>query len=252
MYRHPAEKLTKSTSVHAKVVAPEDTTLFVEDCKALGANLGGLLTDRYPDPSRVLLLFPSKNAKPLSQLPRSSFDTLIVLDGTWQQAKGMYKSLEHVGFQSVTIGFPDDSATTHAPPVLPTGTEESVASPTKKIRSDRDLGDADEAKLGSAAVDAPPTASLPPPSSATPPPPVKTLFWRYQSLGDHCLATIEAVYYFYRDYFSVYSPAEVYDGRFEGLLFYFRIQYETVQNAYRGGEREFTKRKAGAESYIKK
>ncbi|KAI9332074.1 hypothetical protein BDR26DRAFT_1010689 [Obelidium mucronatum] len=235
MYRHPGEKVSKSTSVHAKVVAPLSTTLFVEDCSGLRENKDGVLTSRYPDPKRVLLLFPSKDAKPLSQLPRSSFDKLIVLDGTWTQAKSMYNCLKDVGFQPVTIEFP------MAPSLNSTVVESSSSS--NYIES---------SSSSTSTVSLSSTASS---SSTTALEPVKTMFWRYQSLGEHCLATIEAVYYFYRDYFAVYEEKDVgaYDGRFDALLYYFKIQYEAVQQNYRDHpEKEFTKKKANSEKYIKR
>ncbi|KAJ3291024.1 DTW domain-containing protein 1 [Rhizoclosmatium sp. JEL0117] len=242
MYRHPGEKVSKSTSIHAKVVAPADTTMFVEDCKDLGKNVGGILNDRYPDPSRVLLLFPSDDAKPLSKLPRSSFDKLIVLDGTWTQAKAMYLCLKDAGFQPVTIGFPANASVA----------QQTQTEKTASIDQNNDLPESPSKKRNidsTSSIDAS-TSSL---TTIKDPEPVKTLFWRYQKVGDHALATIEAVYYFYRDYFNVYESGKEYDGRFDGLLYYFRLQYETVQGYYKANpDKQFTKKKSNAESYIKK
>ncbi|KAJ3009949.1 UNVERIFIED_CONTAM: DTW domain-containing protein 1 [Siphonaria sp. JEL0065] len=262
MYRHPGEKVSKSTSVHAKVVAPEDTSLFVEDCRALGRDEDGILRERYPDPSRVLLLFPSETSKPLSELPRTSFDKLIVLDGTWTQAKAMYKCLEHAGFQAVTIEFPanqtvesTDSSTPTSAAVTHVSTNDGDAnaddgdstSPSKKQHRDQESA----TTLSSSSSQTTTTTTTT--TKKTTQEPVKTLFWRYQSIGDHCLATIEAVYYFYRDYFSVYEPVGTpYDGRFDSLLYYFRLQYEAVQQNYRENpDKQFTQKKANAEKYIK-
>nr|KAJ3406343.1 DTW domain-containing protein 1 [Polyrhizophydium stewartii] len=56
-YRHPGECHGKTTSTHAKLVATDQTEIFVENL-AKGIEHTTMAT-RYPDPSRVLLLFPS-------------------------------------------------------------------------------------------------------------------------------------------------------------------------------------------------
>ncbi|KAI8610984.1 hypothetical protein BC830DRAFT_698005 [Chytriomyces sp. MP71] len=240
MYRHPSERIGKSTSTHAKVAAFADTTLFVEDCKALGAN-AEIRRERYPDPSRVLVLFPSEDAKPLTTLPCNSFDTVIVLDGTWKQAKTMYTAIKHIGFQPVTIGFPDQVVKPAAPPpstTLPISANPEATTAKRSTIATDPLALIEDSSLST--------------SNADTRPPVTTLFWRFQNLGEHCLSTIEAVYYFFRDHYATYMPGVEYDGRYEGLLYYFRMQYETVQGYYREHpEKSFTQKKANAESYIK-
>jgi len=48
-----------------------------------------------------------------------------------------------------------------------------------------------------------------------------TAFWRYQQKGEEFLATIEAIHFFYLEYFQAMHPNEVYDGRFDDLLYIF-------------------------------
>lgn len=67
----------------------------------------------------------------------------------------------------------------------------------------------------------------------------KTLFWRYQKgkTEDH-LATIEAVYFFCRQFHQALHEADVsgwaeYDGQYDDLLYYYSYQYELVQRIYR-------------------
>ena len=55
-----------------------------------------------------------------------------------------------------------------------------------------------------------------------------TEYWRPQhGKGDECLATIEAIYYGVRESWQIERPTAVYDGRFDGLLFWFRFFKET-------------------------
>ncbi|CAO3676835.1 unnamed protein product [Umbelopsis vinacea] len=79
--------------------------------------------------------------------------------------------------------------------------------------------------------------------------PRKTLFWRYQSLSENYLATIEAIYYLYREYAEAYEmDGKPYDGRYDNLLFYFKFFYNLIQHKYRNGTMKYTHRQR--EGYI--
>lgn len=56
----------------------------------------------------------------------------------------------------------------------------------------------------------------------------KTLFWRYQYEDEHFLATIEAIYYFYKEY-----AGKTYQGEYDNLLYYYVLMYELIQKKYR-------------------
>ncbi|KAJ3152661.1 DTW domain-containing protein 1 [Geranomyces michiganensis] len=80
----------------------------------------------------------------------------------------------------------------------------------------------------------------------------QTMFWRYQPWGPTHLSTIEATYYFFRDYFAATATTTEYDGRYDNLLFYFKIQWETIQQFYRDNtHRTFTGRKLDGKEYIR-
>lgn len=116
---------SKATGTHAKILAPQDTTIYQ-------------LPDfpHYADPSRTLLLFPSPTSKLITQLPDlSKFDTLLVVDTTWQKVGGVMQ--------------------------LP-----QLAAPFQHV-----------------AISS-----------------YSTLFWRYQPVGPQCVSTIEAVYFFMREW----------------------------------------------------
>ncbi|KAJ1342013.1 hypothetical protein BSLG_003418 [Batrachochytrium salamandrivorans] len=184
----------QTTSTHAKLVSQSQVEIYVDDLST--ASDSAIIKSRYPDPSRVLLLFPSATAVPLSQIEISSFDCLVVIDGTWKQAKSMTKRLSNVGFRHV------------------------------KIESH------------------------------------ETLFWRYQQFDRTFLATIEAIYWFYREYFDAYikagptseSDSSVpieYSGEYDNLLFYFKNNWELIQHFYKTNpQKSFTPRHADGANYI--
>ncbi|CAH3131095.1 unnamed protein product [Pocillopora meandrina] len=55
-----------------------------------------------------------------------------------------------------------------------------------------------------------------------------THFWRPQRKPDTCLATIEAIYYFFKEYDQHILKRE-YDGRYDNLLYFFAFQYKLIQ-----------------------
>ena len=66
-----------------------------------------------------------------------------------------------------------------------------------------------------------------------------TRFWRHQAESETSLATIEAIYYLYRELWPVLHPdGPAYSGAYDDLLFLFREQYERVAQAYAAPERQ--------------
>ncbi|KAJ2994167.1 DTW domain-containing protein 1 [Globomyces sp. JEL0801] len=98
IYRHPREHAQKTTTTHCKLTSHDHVNIIIDDLQNPDAIVG-----QYTDPSRVLLLFPSKDSVPLSTIDRNSFDRLVVIDGTWSQAKGMCHRLNGKGFKHVRI-----------------------------------------------------------------------------------------------------------------------------------------------------
>lgn len=60
----------------------------------------------------------------------------------------------------------------------------------------------------------------------------KTTFWRYQHLDESCLATVESIYYFYKEYKEARQckgiawPA---DSNIDDLLFLYSLQYHNLK-----------------------
>ncbi|KAJ1955883.1 hypothetical protein EC988_001641 [Linderina pennispora] len=150
--KHPGENDGKSTALHAKVIAPEDVqvTIYSED----------VLSEI--DTERTVLLFPGPDATDISEVDLASYDHAIVIDGTWQQARGMVRK---------------DSKLHKIPKV------------TIKPR--------------------------------------KTRFWRFQKYDESYLATIEAIYFLYRD-----SRGEAYEGEYDALMYFYKYFYDLIQNDY--------------------
>ncbi|TPX43060.1 hypothetical protein SeLEV6574_g05264 [Synchytrium endobioticum] len=170
IWRHTGERSTKSTSPHLVMLARPHVAMHTDGF----THRLGFVRDE-PDQAWIddtLLLFPSDNALPLADVPQASFKRLIVIDGTWRQARTMSRHPSFEKFRRVKI-------------------------------QERE-----------------------------------TLFWRWQTYSSNYLSTIEAIYYFFRDYYAAYESLRrdgsraAYDGRYDNLLLYFKLQYETVQNAY--------------------
>jgi DTW domain-containing protein YfiP len=126
--RHPGEKKTKSTALHAPVLCGEDEVRCVEvpEIDSLGTF----------DPETTILLFPSNDSVIISELEHlEKINRVVVVDSTWQQARSV-------------LNVPQLKS-------------------LRKIRLANNY---------------------------------QTSFWRYQLHGEDHLATIEAIYFFYREW----------------------------------------------------
>lgn len=69
----------------------------------------------------------------------------------------------------------------------------------------------------------------------------KTVFWRYQRIADTNLATIEALYYFFRDFdvnINCQGDYSKYDGKYDNLLYYYVFNYKLIQYEYKEGQKQ--------------
>jgi DTW domain-containing protein YfiP len=61
-----------------------------------------------------------------------------------------------------------------------------------------------------------------------------TSFWRPQRKGDDHLATIEAMYYFFKERFEILNKGKLeYDGRYDNMLYIFMAQLRLIEDAKR-------------------
>ena len=58
----------------------------------------------------------------------------------------------------------------------------------------------------------------------------KTIFWRHQQKSETNLATIEAMYFFLRDY--VKATKGDYNAEYDDILYFYAYNYAVVQNEY--------------------
>lgn len=156
--KHVSELDSKSTALHAKLLAPDRVTLY-----------------SYPDElnsfekafndETSLLLFPSDRSISIEEVNWSKIERLIVLDGTWNQVHGMtlHPYLQKVSYVRIE----------HA----------------------------------------------------------ETLFWRSNGRGrsdrPNLLATIEAIYHFFRQHATTTKGS--YEGQYDNLLFLFVHTYNKVR-----------------------
>jgi len=164
----PKESRSKSTAVHAAIVAPECTTFYA-----------------YPDipeynVDEVLLLFPGENTPSVSDFNDfQSIKRVVFIDSQWHAAGKILRDEKVKKLKTIKI--------THQ----------------------------------------------------------ETHFWRYQEVGKHCLATIEAIYYFFKEYQQ--KMTGIYNGEYDNLLFYFIYYYNMIQDEYKQGDRPFPR----MEDYVK-
>jgi hypothetical protein len=60
--------------------------------------------------------------------------------------------------------------------------------------------------------------------------PYTTTFWRYQKFSENYLATIEAIYFFYREYLN-FSEIK-YDLNLDNILYFYKYFYDLIQDRY--------------------
>eukprot|EP00475_Leptophrys_vorax_P030057 TRINITY_DN44713_c0_g1_i2.p1 TRINITY_DN44713_c0_g1~~TRINITY_DN44713_c0_g1_i2.p1 ORF type:complete len:298 (+),score=57.63 TRINITY_DN44713_c0_g1_i2:1097-1990(+) len=158
---HREEDLSRSTAVHAKVIAPDSTTFLADE--------HGTPTDPVPafDSESTVALFPSEHAKTLKELDPETLakiKSVVLVEGTWVKA---------------------NAAVTRA-----------------------NISNLVHVKLNQ----------------------YETCFWRYQrknQQNDHMLSSIEAIYYFFKEFME--ATKGEYDGSCDNLLYLFAWQRSLVE-----------------------
>lgn len=65
----------------------------------------------------------------------------------------------------------------------------------------------------------------------------ETAFWRYQQVDSTNLATVEALYFFFKEYDEAISERE-YDGKYDNLLYFYTYNYNIIQDRYMKSKKE--------------
>eukprot|EP00826_Nyctotherus_ovalis_P036244 TRINITY_DN319_c0_g1_i11.p1 TRINITY_DN319_c0_g1~~TRINITY_DN319_c0_g1_i11.p1 ORF type:complete len:256 (-),score=86.80 TRINITY_DN319_c0_g1_i11:186-953(-) len=68
----------------------------------------------------------------------------------------------------------------------------------------------------------------------------ETTFWRYQQVDSTNLATVEALYFFFKEYDEAMNGSE-YDGKYDNLLYFYTYNYNIIQERYINEKKEFTR-----------
>lgn len=160
IWHHRTEHRQKSTALHARILAPDDTTLVEYPAEAAACAYG----------AETVLLYPSPASVAVADMPDelvARVERVVVIDSQWQKTGGMLahpalKGLQHVRIQGA-----------------------------------------------------------------------RTAFWRHQSHGPEYLSTIEALYWFMREFWARKHAPRSYQGELDNLLWYFAFNYSVVQQHYR-------------------
>jgi len=157
--RHPKELKTKSTALHAQVLAGGEQVRIAELPQV--EKLSGI------NPAKTLLLFPSKDALAPAEIPDlADIERVVVVDSTWQQANTVLRS-------------------------------DLCQSLTRHVKLAENH---------------------------------QTSFWRHQRKGDDHLATIEAIYYFFRERHEALNNG-TYDGQYDNLLYIFSGMLRLIEDS---------------------
>eukprot|EP00667_Euglena_gracilis_P022488 EG_transcript_25081 len=92
VYKHFKEKNSRTTSLHAAIVSPDVHIYTYPD---LGPDL---------DPSETLVLYPSPDAVPLSQIEDlTKYKNAVVIEATWQQSRCISREPKVCQFKRVRL-----------------------------------------------------------------------------------------------------------------------------------------------------
>ncbi|KAK3106019.1 hypothetical protein FSP39_011125 [Pinctada imbricata] len=230
--KHPNECDGKSTSAHAAVLAPNHVNVYTYPC-----------IPNYPDPNKVLLLFPGPEALTLEELAakgdmKCKDDKCSTENVLGENSSTVEDSTTHVIGKNGETSSPS-SATDNdnvpasgkrkadsdkdnlvvkkrrtEPPFDTVVVIDSTWNQTKRISSDERLKDLTKIELKSR----------------------ETKFWRHQKDNPSTyLSTVEAVYYLVRDYHDLFVLTD-YAGEYDNLLFFFSFMYQKIRKLYDGGK----------------
>lgn len=205
--KHPNETDGKSTAIHAKLLAPDDVTIYAYPC--------------IPefDKSKVVLVFPGPRAVTVQNMMQS------LHDHTHSRSRDPYEpSRKRFKSEGPTHGIVDPLSGTSGQgkgaesrvfPLQKVVFIDSTWNQTNKISTDERLQDLLQVELKTR----------------------KTCFWRHQKgKPDTYLSTIEAIYYFLKDYHE-HCLEQVYNGEYDNLLFFYSYLHTVINKAKSAGGR---------------
>ncbi|XP_077375477.1 tRNA-uridine aminocarboxypropyltransferase 1 isoform X2 [Festucalex cinctus] len=211
--KHPNERDGKSTAVHAKILAPSDITIYTYPC-----------IPEY-DQDKVVLVFPGPGAVTVQDMIQRLHER------TDNRSRGPLPKRRKIENSANAAHSTENSAS--GPPDETNGSEsralplqrvvfiDSTWNQTNKISMDERLQDLLRVELTTR----------------------KTCFWRSQrGKPDTYLATIEAIYYFLKD-FHEQCLAQEYSGEYDNLLFFYSYLHTVVNKSREADKKEAEEKK---------
>ncbi|KAG7482630.1 hypothetical protein JOB18_026226 [Solea senegalensis] len=204
--KHPNETDGKSTAVHAKILAPSDVTIYTYPC----------IPEFEKD--KVVLVFPGPGAVSVQDMMQCLLDRT---DGSHDEPCIKRRKSEEVHGATHTAknsetGTPDEAkgCESRVYPLQRVVFIDSTWNQTNKISSDERLQGLLQVELKTR----------------------KTCFWRHQKgKPETYLATIEAIYYFLKD-FHEHCLAQEYKGEYDNLLFFYSFLHSVVNKSMSEGK----------------
>lgn len=199
--KHPNETDGKSTAIHAKILAPSDVTIYTYPC----------IPDYEKD--KVVLVFPGPGAVSVQDMMQC-----LHYQKEGKSDEPSIKRLKSDEVRDAThtaespeSGTPDEAKgqESRASPLQRVVFIDSTWNQTNKISTDERLQDLLRVELKMR----------------------KTCFWRRQKgKPDTYLATIEAIYYFLKDFHEQCLTLD-YNGEYDNLLFFYSYLHSVVNKA---------------------
>ncbi|XP_008308748.1 tRNA-uridine aminocarboxypropyltransferase 1 isoform X2 [Cynoglossus semilaevis] len=207
--KHPNETDGKSTAVHAKLLAPNDVSLYKYPC----------IPDY--DKDKVVLLFPGPGAVSVQDMMQCLLDRHDSRSHDSSEPRVKRLKTEGVQGRAGTAKRPETDTPDEGEdpesrlfPLQRVVFIDSTWNQTKKISSDERLQGLLQVELKSR----------------------KTCFWRHQKgKPDTYLATIEAIYYFLKDLHE-HCLAQEYKGDYDNLLFFYSFLHSVVNKSISEGK----------------
>ncbi|GAB6030281.1 DTW domain-containing protein 1 [Chamberlinius hualienensis] len=184
--KHPGEVDGKSTASHAAILAPDDVSVYVYPD----------IPD-YEDKTKVLLVFPGKNAKTLKEIAEmyhlATTEKLVNAENVSEVNRVERRS-------PLKFCFPFERV------ILIDSTWNQV----RAIRKDERLKDILKLELVGR----------------------NSLFWRFQRGKPRTyLSTIESIYYLIVDLHTLFIDSS-YSGEYDNLLFFFKFMFQKINTIY--------------------
>ncbi|KAJ8340409.1 hypothetical protein SKAU_G00350420 [Synaphobranchus kaupii] len=193
--KHPNETDGKSTAVHAKLVARDDVTIYTYPC----------IPEYEGEKHNVVLVFPGPGSITMEEMSKQLLE--IAQKRTVCSLNEPCPKRVKVDDESKDTQNAEDQQSTC--PLQRVVFIDSTWNQTNKIITDERLQALLQVELKTR----------------------KTCFWRHQKGSpDTYLATIEAIYYFLKDY-HVQCLSQQYQGEYDNLLFFYSYLHQLINKA---------------------